>query len=565
MKHLAPISGIACLKGRHVATAGYDDQLILWDGLSRVAIQRAFHDHLANQCAFSPDGRFLASASSDYTARLYDVPAMRLRTVFDGHEDDIEMIAFSGEGSRVATCSRDGTLRVFALDGTCLAVMRGHEADVISVGFAPGDAEIISSSDDATVRRWSAETGKEISKVVFDDVETDALAITPDGLVIAGNDEGQILTIDGDDVQTVQAHDAGIKRLVYDAQGKRLVSLSYDRKMCLWTLQGCELVLSTTAALPDVVWPRSCAFFDDTTLVFATFGSTFAIYDIPGDRWDVEGIEPSISINAVLPARGSVWTIGDAGILKRDGIVAGETGSLCNFLVELDGRIVSGGQMGRVFDAESGAVLHQHRSPLNCGASFVKDGLPHVAVGAYTGEIVVLRSEGDEIRHVASLPVHRNAIKGIASDGERLFTVAADCSAALTRISDFETEVIWEDGHDKIANGCAALGPGAFASISRDLCLRIWSRDGATGHRSPHVNSIKCVATDGRYIATGSYGGVVAVFDLETGRWVLERRLTGAGLSCLVATDGPGAFLASAYDGAVYSVDVPAAGAAKAA
>lgn len=552
MKHLGPISGIACHRGRYVATAGYDNQLILWDGLSRKALQRAYHDHLANQCAFSPDGRLVASASSDYTARLYEVPAMRLRAVFDGHTDDIEQVAFSPDGTRVATCSRDGTLRLFDLSGRTLAHMVGHEADVISVSFMPDGREIISSSDDGTVRRWSAETGEQVACLSFDDVETDALAITPEGLVIAGNDDGEISTIDGEAVQTVKAHDAGIKRLVYDAPSARLVSLSYDRKLCLWRVEGASLRLEASAALPDIVWPRSCAFFDDTRLVFATFGSSFAIYDVAADSWDVAGIEPSISVNAVMRHDGAVWTIGDAGVLRRDGVVAGEVGSLCNFLAELDGRVVSGGQMGRIFDARTGAVLHQHRSPLNCAASFVRDGVPHVAVGAYTGELVVLRAEGGEVAHVATVPVHRNAIKGVASDGVHLFTVCADRSAAFVRIADLAVAAMHEDGHDKIANGCATVGDGVFVSVSRDLHLRVWTQEGARAIRSPHGNSIKCVAVNGSLVATGSYAGVIAIYDLEAEDWVEARRVTAAGLSCVVAGGAPGSFLIASYDGVVY-------------
>jgi toxoflavin biosynthesis protein ToxC len=58
MHHLGPIAGIAA-HGDWIATAGYDNQIILWNALQREAIARVFHDHLVNHCAFSSDGRWL--------------------------------------------------------------------------------------------------------------------------------------------------------------------------------------------------------------------------------------------------------------------------------------------------------------------------------------------------------------------------------------------------------------------------------------------------------------------------------------------------------------------------
>ena len=104
MKHFGPISGIACHPSGFVATAGYDNQVVLWDASTRKALARGLHDHLANQCAFIPDGRHVISSSSDYSARLWSVPDMRLAAVFDGHTDDIEMTAIHPDGTRVATC-----------------------------------------------------------------------------------------------------------------------------------------------------------------------------------------------------------------------------------------------------------------------------------------------------------------------------------------------------------------------------------------------------------------------------------------------------------------------------
>lgn len=94
IQHRGPISGIAAWQDTYVATAGYDNQVICWDQRTGQALSRSVHDHLANQCVFSPDGRHLLTSSSDYTARLWTVPDLRLVAVFADQADDVEMSVF---------------------------------------------------------------------------------------------------------------------------------------------------------------------------------------------------------------------------------------------------------------------------------------------------------------------------------------------------------------------------------------------------------------------------------------------------------------------------------------
>ena len=137
-------------------------------------------------------------------------------------------------------------------------------------------------------------------------------------------------------------------------------------------------------------------------------------------------------------------------------------------------------------------------------------------------------------------------------------SVAADGSAHFRSIEDIEAPPVEAGVHDRIANGCAALPDGAFASVSRDMRLRLWHR----GHapvvlRSPHPHSIKCVAasTDCRFIASGGYRGMVAVYDLIGRAWLPPLRVTAAGISSITGV-GARSFLASSYDGFVTRIDV---------
>ena len=557
IEHKSPISGIAAHAGRLVATAGYDNQVILWDHEQRVALGRGTHDHLANQLAFSRDGRYLVSSSSDHTARLWSVPGMKLLAVMPDHVDDVEMSAFHPIDSLVATASRDHDLCVYDFTGKLVRRFSGHAADVISVCWSQDGRELISSSDDGTVKRWCFQDGRVVDDHDLGGVETDTVAIAADGAIFAGNDEGDVVVLRDGRAERMRLHAAGIKRLVLNEPEQLLVSLSYDRTLRVSSTASGALVPRAQAAIPAQVWPRSCAFLDAGTLVFATFGTSYALYDIASDTWDLSTVRPTAGFNAVAMHAGCRLTIGDSGILGMDGEQRSRLGSLCNFLTPAGERVFTGGQLGVVFDALSGERLHQHRSPINCGAAFERNGVAHVILGTYTGEGLVFSvASSGAVALVATLQLHQNAVKGVAVSGDAIFAVCADCSASWFSVSSLSEVARVQTAHDRIANGCTSLPGGRFASISRDHKLRIWAGNQAEVVDTPHTHSIKCVAAsgDGRFIATGSYYGVIAVYDTSTSSWTSCLRIAAAGISSLCFDEQGQRFVASSYDGGVHEI-----------
>jgi WD40 repeat protein len=213
--------------------------------------------------------------------------------------------------------------------------------------------------------------------------------------------------------------------------------------------------------------------------------------------------------------------------------------------------ILTGGQAGILFDAVSGRALHQHRSPLNCAAVISGD---RAIVGTYTGEGLVFRMCNGALELEQTVELHENAIKGLACSNGQIFSVCATGAAAFHSASSLRPERAIPGAHDKIANGCVAL-PGGFASVSRDLRLRIWSGSSARVFTTPLTHSIKCIAASesGRFLALGAYDGFVAIFDVAAERWARTARPTAAGISSLCA-DGE-AFLASSYDGNIYRTE----------
>jgi WD40 repeat protein len=573
--HSGPISGVSTGPDGLWATAGYDNRLLLWSGDRPVA--RAWHDHLVNQCAFDASGHWLVSASSDHTARLWRVPDLRLSAVLGDHEDDVEMAAFEPDGPRIATACRDHLVRTFNRQGAVLQRFVGHGADVISVAWARGGAELVSSSDDGTVRRWRAEDGRLLRTLDLGG-ETDTVVVAADGTLYAGNDAGEIVCIGPEAgaaaAVRVPAHRSGIKRLVLDASGQRLLSTSYDRSLAIWDLSGGRPVPTLRSEVPAVVWARSAAFGPEGRVLLGSFGAACAELCTHTGTWRVDHVADTGGLNAACVFAGSVWAVGDAGAVLREGAVVARLGSACNFIVPWGARLVAGGHLGAVFDvtaslvAGTPVVVHTHRSPLNCAAALPSGDL---LVGAYTGEGLRfgLDARGVHLRGVVGL--HGQAIKGLAAaEHGQVLSVSAAGEAGFHQSHQVlgelgRTESLnlcaevqrWPEAHTRIANGACALPGGGFASVSRDRQLRIFDGDGGVrAVRSPHTHSIKCVSVsgDGRWIATGAYNGSVAFFDRHSETWAPMQRPTCAGISCLSAAAEPDALLASSYDGRIYRV-----------
>ena len=125
---------------------------VLADARSRDR-QRAVLQRLS--AAFSPDGARVVTASRDYTARLWDVPTGASLAVLQGHPQTVASAAFSPDGARVVTASWDNTARLWDVTtGASLAVLQGHTQRVNSAAFSPDRTRVLTASSDTTARLW---------------------------------------------------------------------------------------------------------------------------------------------------------------------------------------------------------------------------------------------------------------------------------------------------------------------------------------------------------------------------------------------------------------------------
>lgn len=143
---------------------------------------------------FSPDGSRVVTCSEDGTARVFAVDGSAAPVVLQGHEERVFCAAFSPDGKKVVTGSRDRTARVFSADGTGEPiVLRGHEAQIFSVAFSPDGRRIVTGSVDKTARIFPAD-GHSAAVVLRGHGQTVSSAcFSPDGRYVLTGSQDMLL------------------------------------------------------------------------------------------------------------------------------------------------------------------------------------------------------------------------------------------------------------------------------------------------------------------------------------------------------------------------------------
>jgi WD40 repeat protein len=171
----------------------------LWDaGTGKLVRSLVGHRHFAHSVAFSPDGTRVASGGWDLTVRLWDPATGALLRTLEGHTEPIRALSMVS-ATRILSSSSSPNDPVLCLWDTTrppgrelVRTFRGHRAGVGAVAVSMDGKRALSVAD-RTARLWDLESGAELSTVSGHPGSIVGLALVPGGkrLVTAGT-EGTI-------------------------------------------------------------------------------------------------------------------------------------------------------------------------------------------------------------------------------------------------------------------------------------------------------------------------------------------------------------------------------------
>jgi WD40 repeat protein len=233
------------------------------------------HSEAIEALSFSKDGKFLASASDDNTALIWDLAAGKTTQTIKGHTDAVISASFSPDGKQLVTTSRDKTIRVWDIAGAKeLALFKvertvevkdppktkekgkdkgkakddkGKVTETKELGrefthavFTNDGKKIVAGNLDGVVKIYDVEGKKEVKELKAHDGIL-ALALSPDGTKIATGGWDQLIKIwnvaDGKELRTIKAHLGTVTALAFSADGQWLASGGNDNLVKIWSVK----------------------------------------------------------------------------------------------------------------------------------------------------------------------------------------------------------------------------------------------------------------------------------------------------------------------------------------
>jgi WD40 repeat protein len=289
--------------GTRLASAGFDRSIKIWDTTTGQLIHELKgHSDKVNDVAFSLDGTRLASAVGDLFPSqptnprqgeviVWDAQTGQLLLAFQRGRDCINSVAFSPDGTRLASASQDGTVRICdATTGKELLSLTGHTDWVSCVAYSPDGRWLASSSYDRSVKVWDAATGKQIHDFKGHSPIFQRVAFSPDGRRLAAGDANQSVKVwdvwTGQEVLTLQGHTNYVTSVAFSPDGRRLASSSHDNTLRVWDAVSGQEVLTLRgfpAAILSVAFSR-----DGLRLAASSWDGAVKIWD--GRPWTSEAV-----------------------------------------------------------------------------------------------------------------------------------------------------------------------------------------------------------------------------------------------------------------------------------
>jgi len=234
--------------GNLVACGGLDNICSIFD-LNKgrdstpihVKCELAAHMGYLSCCRFLSDNEILTS-SGDYTCKLWDVDAQKIKTTFNGHTGDVMMVSLvPGDKNVFVSGACDWQSKLWDIrTGKCQQTFVGHTSDINAVKFFPNGNAFATGSDDTSCKLFDIRADTELMEYTNENILCGITSVdfsTSGRLLFAGYDDFNCYawdTLTGDRAAVLQTHQNRVSCLGVSKDGFALCTGSWDSFLRVW-------------------------------------------------------------------------------------------------------------------------------------------------------------------------------------------------------------------------------------------------------------------------------------------------------------------------------------------
>jgi WD40 repeat protein/serine/threonine protein kinase len=390
----------------------------------------------------APNGQWIAAGGKQRTVVLVAVDT-RERRLLRGHRADVTAMAFSRDGSQLATGSLDGEIRLWPLPRGQVRSLRS-EGGVHGLNFGPNGKVLVAASSDGNVRIWNLQRRSVTRSIRTQKKGPINMALASDGRIVATGGEENIVRLwdagTGAKLREFRGHQKGVRALAFYPGNKLLATAGGEGAVKFWDVKGGEAKRTLAAASSPVEALRIAE--DGSTLATANSDGAVVVWSEDGKVLrqlnDHRG-----PVRALALSKGQLFSGGVDGRLvswqqrpfKSDKKPALTRQAITAVAFSRDGsQVLSGSEDGsvRLWDRKDGRILYTiraHNSPVRALA--FHPTLELFVSGGGHGQVRVWHRTTAEQRH--STKAHQGSVNGLAFGGEGLQMYSVGAGGGLRR------------------------------------------------------------------------------------------------------------------------------------
>jgi WD40 repeat protein len=233
--------------GRYIVTASEDSTVRLWgiDGkeIKKIPVKNQFF----RSAIFSPDSKAIAAITANNTIKVWGIDGREIITIKgQDREQYMSGISFTPDGKFIAAPSQDNKVNLvkfWNIQGQLIKTFSGHQYNIWSISCSPDSKTIATADLGGTVKIWSID-GREIKTFKAGENSIFGVSFSPDGNTIAtagGDNTVRLWNLEGKEIRTLGKHNNSVISVSFSPDGKTIASASADKTVKLWSLDGKEL------------------------------------------------------------------------------------------------------------------------------------------------------------------------------------------------------------------------------------------------------------------------------------------------------------------------------------